>query len=68
MKPENIHAIADATADAMTLLDSLENLLLKINEETESSESHHARRLAVMINERLARVFDLVDVAETQTA
>lgn len=48
--------IFNQAADAMTLIDSLLNYVSQIEEETQVAEADHAKRLSVMINERLASI------------
>lgn len=53
--------IFNQAADAMTLIDSLLNYVSQIEEETQVAEADHAKRLTVMINERLASILGSAD-------
>lgn len=48
--------IFNQAADAMTLLDSLQNYVSQIEEQTQVAEADHAKRLTGMINERLSNI------------
>ncbi len=53
--------IFNQAADAQTLIDSLMSHVEHIEAETETAEAWNAKRLTVMINEKLSSIIGLAD-------
>ena len=53
--------IFNQAADAQTLIDSMVNQIDRIESETDLAEAFNAKRLAVMINEKLSSIIGSTD-------